>query len=35
MVSLKDLFAAAGVAPSVAATAGPWHRYERDLDATV
>jgi CBS domain-containing protein len=34
MVTLKDLFAAAGVPPSMAATSGPWHRYERDLDAT-
>jgi CBS domain-containing protein len=28
MVSLADLFRAAGVDPKLAATTGPWHRYE-------
>jgi CBS domain-containing protein len=34
VVSLKDLFEAANVPSAVAATSGPWHRYERLLDAT-
>jgi CBS-domain-containing membrane protein len=28
MVSLTDLFEAAGVSPGQAQTSGPWHRYE-------
>jgi CBS domain-containing protein len=34
MVSLSDLFEAAGVAASEAATSGPWHRYEHTLAQT-
>jgi CBS domain-containing protein len=34
MVSLKDLFEAAGVPPERAATSGPWHRYEHHLRET-
>ncbi|HYT81153.1 MAG TPA: CBS domain-containing protein [Actinomycetota bacterium] len=34
VVSLKDLFAAVGVPLSIAATSGPWHRYEHHLDST-
>jgi CBS domain-containing protein len=29
MVTLADMFRAAGLDPNVAATSGPWHRYER------
>jgi len=34
VVTLKDLFAKAGVAASTAATSGPWHRFEHHLDTT-
>jgi CBS domain-containing protein len=34
MVSLRDLFEAAGIPPERAATSGPWHRYEHLLRET-
>jgi CBS domain-containing protein len=34
MASLADLFRAAGVDPKLAATSGPWHRYEHTVGAS-